>query len=88
MRGPKLLTYLINSAAVLAAVRAHVGTAPGKTPQFQALPSLREQAELVDGWTEERKALIPGLLRKYGVDAWLVCLTASPTYRSASDNIE
>ncbi|KAI2615339.1 hypothetical protein GGR54DRAFT_297189 [Hypoxylon sp. NC1633] len=65
-----LLTYLINSAIVLTAVRA--GTAPGKTSQFQTLPSLREQAELLDGWTEERKALIPGLLRKYGVDAWLM----------------
>lgn len=73
MRGPiVLLTYLLNSWTVCATVRAHVGTAPGKTPQVQALPSLREQAKLLDGWTEERKALIPGLLRKYGVDAWLV----------------
>ncbi|KAI1406872.1 hypothetical protein F5Y13DRAFT_176188 [Hypoxylon sp. FL1857] len=73
MRGLKLLlTYLFSSTAVFTAVRAHVGTAPGKTPQFQTLPSLREQAELVDGWTEERKALIPGLLRKYGIDAWLM----------------
>ncbi|KAI2776031.1 hypothetical protein F4815DRAFT_371720 [Daldinia loculata] len=73
MRGPiVLLTYLLNSWTVCATVRAHVGTAPGKTPQVQALPSLREQAKLLDGWTEERKALIPGLLRKYGVDAWLM----------------
>ncbi|KAI0839396.1 hypothetical protein F5Y06DRAFT_265346 [Hypoxylon sp. FL0890] len=73
MRGLKLLLiYLVNSAAVLATVDAHVGTAPGKKPQFQILPSLREQAELVDGWTEERKAMIPGLLRKYDIDAWLM----------------
>ncbi|OTA58923.1 hypothetical protein K449DRAFT_385475 [Hypoxylon sp. EC38] len=73
MRGLKLLlTYFINSAVVFIAIHAHVGTAPGKTPQFQPLPSLREQAELVDGWTEERKALIPRLLRKYGIDAWLM----------------
>ncbi|XDG08112.1 hypothetical protein ABKA04_007727 [Annulohypoxylon sp. FPYF3050] len=73
MRGPTiLLAYLVNSVTVLTAVSAYVGTAPGKTPQFQALPSLREQADLVDGWTEERKALIPGLLRKYGIDAWLM----------------
>ncbi|KAI0101097.1 hypothetical protein F4814DRAFT_105614 [Daldinia grandis] len=73
MRGPiVLLTYLLNSWAVYATVRAYVGTAPGKIPQVQVLPSLREQAKLLDGWTEERKALIPGLLRKYGVDAWLM----------------
>ncbi|KAI1391798.1 uncharacterized protein F4822DRAFT_425017 [Hypoxylon trugodes] len=71
MRGPMLLAYLVSSATVLTTVYAH-GTAPGKTPQFQILPSLRKQAELVDGWTKERKALIPGLLRKYGVDAWLM----------------
>lgn len=43
-----------------------------KSPQFQTLPALREQASIVDGWTKERKALVPGILRKYGVDAWLV----------------
>ncbi|KAI2619828.1 hypothetical protein GGS26DRAFT_571978 [Hypomontagnella submonticulosa] len=73
MRGLKLLlSYLINTTAVLTAVHAHTGTAPGKAPQFQTLPSLREQAGLLDAWTDERKALIPGLLRKYNVDAWLM----------------
>jgi hypothetical protein len=43
-----------------------------KTPQVQTLPPLHEQADLINSWTEERKALIPGLLRKYGVDAWLM----------------
>ncbi|KAI8950102.1 putative lipoprotein [Xylaria longipes] len=43
-----------------------------KTPHLQTLPPLQEQADLVNSWTEERKALIPGLLRKYGVDAWLM----------------
>ncbi|KAK8070373.1 hypothetical protein PG997_010576 [Apiospora hydei] len=47
-------------------------TNPHKAPQFQTLPSLREQAKIVNGWTDERKALIPGILRKYGVDAWLI----------------
>lgn len=78
MRGLKLLlSYLINTTAVLTAVHAHTGTAPGKAPQFQTLPSLREQAGLLDAWTDERKALIPGLLRKYNVDAWLVRLFPS-----------
>ncbi|KAI0538427.1 xaa-Pro aminopeptidase family enzyme [Xylaria digitata] len=42
------------------------------TPQLQTLPPLQEQADIVNAWTEERKALIPGLLRKYKVDAWLM----------------
>ncbi|KAI0130483.1 hypothetical protein BJ170DRAFT_593991 [Xylariales sp. AK1849] len=46
--------------------------ATAKTPQTQPLPALREQAKIVDAWTEERKALIPGILRKYGIDAWLI----------------
>ncbi|KAI1803923.1 hypothetical protein F4811DRAFT_522235 [Daldinia bambusicola] len=73
MRGPKvLLTCLINSWTACEIVQAYVGTAPGKIPEVQTLPPLREQARLLDGWTEERKALIPGLLRKYGIDAWLM----------------
>ncbi|KAK7916840.1 hypothetical protein PG985_010448 [Apiospora marii] len=60
-------------AAALALVRCVMaGANPHKTPQYQTLPSLRDQAKIVDGWTDERKALIPGILRKYGVDAWLI----------------
>ncbi|KAI1505969.1 putative lipoprotein [Biscogniauxia marginata] len=76
MRG--LLTGLLGGSipAVLPALFAGgvdgAGTTPTKAPQIQTLPPLREQAELIDAWTEERKALIPGLLRKYGVDAWLM----------------
>ncbi|KAI1867474.1 hypothetical protein JX265_007276 [Neoarthrinium moseri] len=60
----------IAGAVALIAVGA-VG-AKTKSPEIHALPSLREQSEIVDGWTEERKALIPGILRKYDIDAWLV----------------
>ncbi|KAK8109422.1 hypothetical protein PG999_007559 [Apiospora kogelbergensis] len=66
MRGILVVTAVAFVQSVIA------GTNPHKTPQFQALPSLREQAKIVDGWTDERKALIPGILRKYGVDAWLI----------------
>ncbi len=45
-----------------------------KQPQYQILPPLREQAALQDEWTAQRKALVPSLLTKYGVDAWLVRL--------------
>jgi hypothetical protein len=51
---------------------ALAGTNPHKTPQSQTLPSLRDQATIIDGWTGERKALIPEILRKYGIDAWLI----------------
>lgn len=54
-----------------------------KSPQFQTLPPLREQAEIVDGWTKKRKSLIPGILRKYHVDAWLVRLILSPAVVSS-----
>lgn len=75
MRG--LLSGLLSGIATLTALYVHSGLGShvaSKAPQYQLLPSLREQAEIVDTWTKERKDLIPGLLRKYGVDAWLVRL--------------
>ncbi len=43
-------------------------------PRYQTLPPLREQAEIQNGWLKERRENIPNILRKYGVDAWLVRL--------------
>ncbi|KAI3334534.1 xaa-Pro aminopeptidase family enzyme [Ustulina deusta] len=65
----RLTTVLV--AAYWASETIAVGVSD-KTPQLQTLPSLQEQADIVNSWTEERKALVPGLLRKYGVDAWLM----------------
>jgi hypothetical protein len=45
---------------------------PRDPAQYQKLPSLREQAKIEQAWREERIARIPGLLQKYGADAWLV----------------
>ena len=48
---------------------------PGRSalaPQYQRLPALREQADIEDAWTDERLSKVPQLLRKYGVEAWLV----------------
>ncbi|KAJ3950004.1 uncharacterized protein N0V96_001139 [Colletotrichum fioriniae] len=42
------------------------------TPKYNPLPPLREQARIQDAWTDERKAGIPALLKKHGVDAWLI----------------
>jgi hypothetical protein len=48
------------------------GAVTAKAPDFNYLPSLRDQAALINGWREERLAGIPALLQKHGVDAWLV----------------
>lgn len=70
-----LRSYLSLSLLLLTAAPVVIASADAsKSPQFQTLPPLREQAKIVDAWTETRKALIPGILRKYNVDAWLVCL--------------
>ncbi|KAI0868817.1 xaa-Pro aminopeptidase family enzyme [Hypoxylon argillaceum] len=69
MRTPSLATVLV--AACCVGTTSAVG-ATKKTPQVQTLPPLQEQADLINSWTADRKALIPGLLRKYGVDAWLM----------------
>ncbi|CAK7224720.1 hypothetical protein SCUCBS95973_005613 [Sporothrix curviconia] len=42
------------------------------SPQYHTLPSLRDQAVIQDAWTAERKTIIPHLLHKHGVDAWLM----------------
>ncbi|KAJ3732854.1 hypothetical protein DFJ43DRAFT_996449 [Lentinula guzmanii] len=39
---------------------------------YKSLPSLREQARIRDTWLKERLSRIPSLLKKYGVDAWLM----------------
>jgi len=44
-----------------------------KKPQYHQLPPLREQAVVENAWRQERIENIPNILRKHGVDAWLVC---------------
>ena len=57
-----------------------------KPPKHEhiTLPTLREQAAIQDAWTEQRISNIPNILKKYGVDAWLVrCLSINAArYRS------
>ncbi|KAF8580606.1 hypothetical protein K439DRAFT_1356620 [Ramaria rubella] len=45
---------------------------PKAPPTYPSLPSLREQASILDDWTAERSKHIPELMMKYGVQAWLV----------------
>ncbi|KAK0614636.1 hypothetical protein B0T14DRAFT_438332 [Immersiella caudata] len=46
--------------------------ASSPTPEYHQLPPLREQAKIQDAWTKERRAHIGTILKKNGVDAWLV----------------
>lgn len=75
MRG--LLAKLIGIVTACMSLADGTSADTTKRPQVQILPPLREQAQIVDAWTEERKALIPGILRKYDVDAWLVSPASS-----------
>ncbi|CAK7240236.1 MAG: hypothetical protein STHCBS139747_001674 [Sporothrix thermara] len=58
--------------AVAEATLASTAASSTSSPQYHRLPSLRDQAAIQDAWTVERKNLIPHLLHKHGVDAWLM----------------
>lgn len=73
MRGA--LIKLIAAASLALGNTADASANAARKAQIQTLPPLREQARIVDAWTEERKALIPGILQKYNVDAWIVSST-------------
>lgn len=45
---------------------------PSAPARYVPLPSLRDQAAIVDNWLDEHLENIPALLNKYSVDAWLV----------------
>ncbi|KDQ29504.1 hypothetical protein PLEOSDRAFT_27596 [Pleurotus ostreatus PC15] len=45
---------------------------PTEPATYKSLPSLREQAKILDEWKDARIGNIPNLLDKYGVDGWLM----------------
>ena len=45
---------------------------PHEPARYQTLPSLREQAQILDNWRDKRLQALPDLMKKYNVDAWLV----------------
>ena len=45
---------------------------PSEPATYRRLPSLREQALILDGWRDERLANVPSLLARNNVDVWLV----------------
>ena len=63
-----LALFAIQLFTSLALAQLH----PSTRAVYAHLPSLREQAKIQNGWREERRAKIPSLLEKYGVDGWLV----------------
>lgn len=71
---PSIMRLFAAACLTVGHIAIATANAAGK-PQIQTLPPLREQAKIVDAWTEERKSLIPGILQKYNVDAWIVCPT-------------
>lgn len=70
MRG--LINALSSAVAVASLIGAGIDAGSAKSPKVHTLPSLREQAKIVDAWTEERKEFVPEILQKYDIDAWLI----------------
>ncbi|KAK0230716.1 hypothetical protein IW262DRAFT_424435 [Armillaria fumosa] len=66
---PKVTVKWVTFFFVLVGGQLH----PSAPAEYKRLPSLREQAEILNGWTSERIVRIPLLLQKYDVDAWLMC---------------
>jgi hypothetical protein len=59
---------LKNAVFVLA-----VGTSSLASAQTRPFGTLREQAELQQSWLEKRlKTVLPGLMRKHGIDMWVI----------------
>lgn len=51
---------------------------PSAPARYVRLPSLRDQAAILDNWRDERLENIPTLLNKYSIDAWLVSHSTNP----------
>lgn len=80
---PRLLPLAVRGVLALAAVAApvlgplplHAQGAPRATAQTVQRPfgTLREQAVMQQRWLEQRlQTVLPGLMRKHGVDAWVI----------------
>ncbi|CZR62103.1 uncharacterized protein PAC_12000 [Phialocephala subalpina] len=58
--------------ALLISDRVQASISSTREAQYVTLPTLREQLAITDAWRSERIANIPNILKKYGVDAWLM----------------
>ncbi|KAH9943261.1 uncharacterized protein BXZ73DRAFT_74254 [Epithele typhae] len=66
----KLWCTLVSTLLFTSGV-AHAQFHPSAPSRYVRLPSLREQAKILDGWRDARLANIPALLTKYGIGVWL-----------------
>ncbi len=75
-------------AAMLAATLgvAHLGTPARAEAQTRPFGTLREQAEMQQRWLQQRlTTVLPGLMRKHGVDMWVIPMreyNEDPTFSS------
>ncbi|KAL5316714.1 hypothetical protein ACEPPN_015764 [Leptodophora sp. 'Broadleaf-Isolate-01'] len=73
-----LTSTLLISPTLVLALEQHIpeikikNSSPPREAQYHTLPSLRESAKIQDAWTKERIENIPNILRRWGVDAWLM----------------
>lgn len=58
----------------LASPTKRLSQQPSTPARYLPLPKLREQAVIQDGWRDERLALAPELLKRHGVDAWVMSM--------------
>ncbi|TFK55584.1 hypothetical protein OE88DRAFT_1765719 [Heliocybe sulcata] len=71
----KVLSVLLITIAIIRSITcSYAQLQPKKPSQYRSLPSLREQARILDAWKERRLSRVPALLKKYDVDAWLVSM--------------
>ena len=62
------------TAAFASPLTAQQAPAARQAALASPLPSLRQQAEIRAGWIRYRlDSVLPGLMRKYGVQMWVVC---------------
>ena len=73
MRTPHQSKQIIAVVLLLAALACRGPAGPAANPGETALPGLREQAALYNGWLKARFArVLPGLMRREKVDMWIV----------------
>lgn len=69
-----LVLPLLLLSSVLASPLSPPSQQPSSPSQYSLLPPLREQARIQDGWRDERFKLASGMMKKYGVDVWIMSM--------------
>ena len=64
--------YSINLHLIALSLLGLIALASSSSPQYHLLPSLKDQASLINSWRSLRIANIPAILEKHRVDAWLL----------------